>query len=257
MYQRLLCLCLACFPCLAFSQIEKVYDDKEHLRTVNPISEAGIYEGVGYSWHPNGAIARETPYAEGYMHGLEKGYFPDGNLQFTQEYHYGDRVGRYIEFFADGNLKMYQQWEEGFRSGETIVYNERGGYRMYGLYEGDSLLFAQYFDRQGNILRERYNGITTPLDTSEFEDPIFLRPEQAPLQAGVSNPCNIVLPKVPSHYIAYSCPDGIITYDPEGGLFPYQITPHSGLDVCRLYLRIKTHDHGGFVLMRRMLLQLN
>lgn len=255
---RLICLLyLACLPVFLCAQIEKVYDENEHLRTVNPISEEGIYEGTGYTWHPNGAIAKETPYAEGFIHGTEKGYFPDGSLQFTQLYRYGDRVGKYLEFHVNGLLKVSQQWEQGERAGETIVYNEAGDYRMYGLYAGDSLLFAQYFDDEGNLTRELFHGIDAPLDTSLWEDPRIFALEAGPLKSGQANACRIVIPRVPSAFIRYSCPDGIISYNPAGGQYPLLITPNKGLDSCRLYLRIQTHDEGGAALMRRMTLALH
>ncbi|MEO1450844.1 MAG: hypothetical protein AAFV07_15050, partial [Bacteroidota bacterium] len=132
-----------------------------------------------------------------------------------------------------------------------------GDYRMYGLYEGDSLLFAQYFDDHGNIVRELFNGVAAALDTSQWEDPRIVLPSGNTLRAGEANPCRIVLPKVPSAFIAYSCPDGVISYDAESDPFPLVITPHESMDVCRLYLRIKTHDNGGYAVMRRMTLMLD
>lgn len=224
-------------PMCVFSQVEKVYDDQERLQTVNPLSENGIWEGVGYSFHLNGGIAKETPFKEGNITGEEKEYYPNGNLRAVCTYREGLKDGTYTEYFDDGKVKAIQEWQMGVKQGELHVYDMYGNLSLYGMLEQDSVVFAQRFDEEGKLVAEKLGQLSQAIDTSEQLLPEVFIKDGRTLIRGKQNAVSISIPKVPTSFIRYSSPDGTISR----GVSPYflLLTPESEAETFTLYLQVQ------------------
>lgn len=225
------------FPAWTLSQVEKVYDAKERLQTVNPLSENGMWEGVGYSFHLNGGISKETPFVEGNITGEEKEYYPNGNLRAVCRYRAGLRDGVYTEYFDDGRVKASQEWKMGVKEGELHVYDVYGNLTLYGILEQDSVIFAQRFDDEGKLIAEKLGYLSEAIDTSESMMPEVFVKHGRILERGQENPVAICIPKVPTAFIRYSSPSGTI----KRGDSPYflLLNPNSDAETFTLYLRIQ------------------
>jgi len=64
-------------------------------------------------YHPDGKLARDTPYKDGYMHGVEKTYREDGSLESMTAYQHADRHGHQYIIGPDGNPEQVIRWQRG------------------------------------------------------------------------------------------------------------------------------------------------
>jgi antitoxin component YwqK of YwqJK toxin-antitoxin module len=71
------------------------------------------FTGVGYERHPNGAIIRETPYKNGFPHGIIREWDPTGQLIFEGECKNGKAHGRFTYWYPDGTVKSIAHYEWG------------------------------------------------------------------------------------------------------------------------------------------------
>ncbi|MEM7375617.1 MAG: hypothetical protein AAF587_43900 [Bacteroidota bacterium] len=236
------------FPIIA--QVEKVYDEDERLQTVNPLNESGVWEGVGYSFHPNGGVSKETPFVKGRIIGEEKEFYENGNLRSLGTYIEGVRDGVYVEYFNDGTIKLRQEWEMGIRQGELTVFDEDGNLSMYAILDHDSVVFAQRFNDQGNLISERLGFVEGLIDTTNLEEPHLFIKEGNQLQRDTANQVSIFFPKVPSKFVEYSSPDGTISSRGASIEYPLVLTPYTDGDEFRLYLRVKVRSEAQATFMR-------
>lgn len=247
-FYLLLLLAVLIHPIVA--QVEKVYDEDERLQTINPLNESGVWEGTGYSFHPNGGVAKETPFVEGRIIGEEKEFYENGNLRSLGRYTDGVRNGIYSEYFNDGTLKLSQEWEMGVKQGELNVFDEDGNLSMYAILDHDSVVFAQRFDEAGNLISERLRVLSHEIDTTGLGEPYLFFPDEKVLQRDTANQLSIFFPKVPSDFIQYSSPDGTISSEGGSAKYPLVLTPYTSGDVFRLYLRLKVRSEAQATFMR-------
>jgi hypothetical protein len=241
------------FTLRVHAQTEKVYDDAEKLVSINPIGPEGVLEGVGYTFHENGAVAMETPWVAGKIEGTEKEYYPDGTLKSVCPYQDGVRHGMYIGYHPDGSVKLRQPWVEGLRQGKTYMYYPDGSLYLLGYMEGDSLMFAQRFDENGRLISERLGQVTTPLDTAELPPPVVRLEKGGTLRAGVPHAAQVFIPGIPTAYISITSPDALVE---STGLeqWPVLLVPAQA-GFCTLYLTARTHTKAGASLVRKVVLK--
>jgi hypothetical protein len=233
---------------LSAQSVEFYYDDGTK-KSMIPLNSKGIYEGIGYEYHPNGVIAAVIPYVDGKIEGIYREYYDDGNLKSECEYIAGEKDGIYSGYYRGGQLQISQHWVKGEKEGDMFVFYSNGMLRMYSLLENDSILFAQRFDDQGMLNREKISFIAAPIDTSRLPSPeIFCRYGHNLLK-NKPNPVQVFIPQVPSKFISYASPSGKISRSEVNG-FPLMLTPDPGVDEFILYLRIKTHSSARPIMMK-------
>ncbi|MEM7657675.1 MAG: hypothetical protein AAF399_16205 [Bacteroidota bacterium] len=233
------------------AQVERVYDRDEQLVTINPLNEAGIHEGLGYSFHENGGISRETPFVEGQVQGEEKEFDEMGQLVGLMPYQDGQKHGTYRGFYADGSPKMEQAWTNGKRQGPMVVYYQGGALRMFAWMDHDSVLLAQHFAQDGQLKSEKVGLIYQPLDTNYWRSPRIYFPEGTDLTAGNAVPAKVCIPGVPADFIRFYSPDGEVGVQAHDA-FPLLLTPDPEAKAFRLFLRIKTHQHAQPSMVRQL-----
>jgi hypothetical protein len=247
---------LFCLPQALWGQIERVYDETGRLVTVNPISSEGLWEGTGYTFHENGAVALETPFESGKIEGEERAYYEDGSLFSLCPYREGRREGTFTAFFPDGRVQMTQEWLQGRREGPGIVYFFDGSLRIYAWWRGDSLLFAQRFDESGLLIDEIWKGQPVPIDTQQLGTPAFaLEEEGQPLRAGQPAYARIFFPKLPSALLSVSSLDGKIVQDRRQA-FRFELYPDPAAESFSVYVSVRNPIGGGLILFRRLIFPL-
>ena len=246
-FLHLLLACLFSIP--LFSQSVEEYYENGKLKSKTPLNDKGVFHGIGYKYHPNGEVATEIPYIDGYIDGILREFYNDGTLQSQCRYTLDKKNGLFSAYYPQGQLKINQTWINGEKSGDMFVFYPNGMLRMYGLLENDSVLFAQRFSDRGMLQGERVSFIPGPIDTSRLPAPeIFCRHGKA-LKKDHSNPVQVFIPQVPSQFISYASPSGQIGSSGEKE-FPLLLTPNPGTREFILYLRIKTHSSARPIMMR-------
>jgi len=230
-----LCLCS-----LLSAQVEKVYDDREHLQTINPINQAGMLDGGGSSFHPSGAIAKETPFVEGRIEGEEKEFDEMGRLVGKVSYRDGLKEGWYLGYYPSGKLRMKQGWKAGKRQGNMLVYYSEGALKMFAVMDQDTIQFAQHFDPKGKLTNEKVGFISQALDTTLWEKPRIFLAEADHLRSDQPTPARVVVPGVPTEFIRFYSPDGEVGLNQDPA-YPLLLYPKADASEFTLYLQIKTH----------------
>jgi len=230
-------------PVIIFAQIEKIYDEHGMLRAINPINEEGLFEGIGYSFYDDGSKKEEIPYKEGEIHGSVKEYHRNGKLKSVKIFRSGKQEGTALQYFPDGHLKMRQDWQNNMRNGPMEVFYQNGNTRIFSQLKNDSILFAQQFDINGQLLSEKTGFINHDLDTTSVKSPVFFLETGSSLQEGLSNRAQIFIPGFPTSFLSFSSLDGEIL---ESGdeRFPLLIKPNRGIQEFQLYVLIKTKSTG-------------
>jgi hypothetical protein len=241
-----LCLCS-----LLPAQVEKVYDDQEHLQTINPINEAGMLEGLGVSFHPSGAVARETPFVDGQVEGEEKEYDEMGRLIGKVSYQEGLREGWYLGYYPDGQLRMKQGWQAGKRQGNMLVYYPDGALRMFVVMDQDTIQFAQHFDPKGKLTNEKVGFIEQELDTTLWERPRIFLAQGEFLRSDQPTPVRVIVPGVPTEFIRFYSPDGEVGLS-QNPAYPLLLFPKAGASEFTLYLQIKTHTRAQAAVLQQL-----
>ncbi|MEL6624604.1 MAG: hypothetical protein AAFU33_01280 [Bacteroidota bacterium] len=240
-------------PLASLSQVEKIYDKNGQIQAINPINEEGVFDGLGYTFYPSGAVEKEIPYVEGIIQGKEKTFYESGKLKGTLDYKRGKKEGIEQVFFEDGSIKMKQKWEKDLREGSMEVFYPMGDIRIYALMQHDSILFAQYFDTTGKITSERVGFISSAIDTFDLPPVKIYIKEGKSLQSGQANSVHIVQQRIPREFVAYSSRDGLITLSNDP-LYPLAITPDEGADTFTVYMRIQVHSMAEHILVRKVVL---
>ena len=237
------------FYVLGHPQVEEVYYETGQLKSATPINNDGMFDGIAHAYYQNGEVAMETPYVRGVRHGLERAYYANGNLKAECEYQNDLLHGTYTAYFRNGEVKAVQNWEFGLRGGDFYAYYPNGDLRMYALMSADSLLFAQHFDEYGMLIAERLYHIVEPIDTSVIYAPRIYLPEGERFLNNQPNEVHICLPRIPSKFISYASPSGVIRRG-HSELYSLILQPDKQVEEFILYLRIKTHSSAQPSLLR-------
>ena len=237
-------------PHTLIAQIEKVYDEHERLKTINPLSASGVWDGLGYTFHTNGGVAKETPYVSGKIVGVEKEYYENGNLRSVCQYQEGVREGLYQQYYDDGNVKMSQEWKRGVKQGKLHVYDPVGNLSMYAIMEMDTVVFVQRFDEKGQLVAEKLGKLAEAIDSTEIGEVFCFVEDGEELLAGSENAVSVVVAKLPSSYMKFSSPDGSINRGEETDAFPLILIPETERDFFRLYVQIQLHAYSQSTLVR-------
>lgn len=118
------------------------WDENAHLKASFYYNK-GVLESTGIIYHPNGAVAKVTPFVKGEIIGKEISYYPSGQISEETEF---------VEGLRDG--KAFSYWPDGLLASEEV-------------YRKDLLLSGKYWDHQNNPI----GGIT---DGAGFR-PLFKR----------------------------------------------------------------------------------
>jgi hypothetical protein len=254
------------FGCIGFflltinilsAQVERIYDEAGNLRTVKPINPAGLYEGIGTSYYPNGVIEAEIPYQSGNIHGKLRRYWPDGALKLEQRYDHGIREGAEFRYHPNGILEMSRQWEIDRIHGFTQIQDTLARLRLLAWSYRDSVVFAQYFDAEGRLSEEKVGKWgDLHLDTAALRPVrVFTETRQA-LQAGQWYALQVVIPGVPTSLVRLSC-DHCEAFDVQGQWpYPVRLKAPVGEKEVVLYLGIKLRPGAAPMLLKMIRLSL-
>ena len=72
-----------------------------------------LYTGIAYSLYPDGSLARETQYVDGYQEGPERTWGKQGQLLSESRYHRNVLHGDLHEWYEDGSVKIRAKYEYG------------------------------------------------------------------------------------------------------------------------------------------------
>jgi hypothetical protein len=250
---RLTCFWLALSVSVSFvsAQNAKTYYENGNLKASVPVSEDGFFEGKGYTFYQDGEMAMETNYERGKREGWETEYYPTGEV--LGECYYKDdlRQGWYTGYHLNGAIKLKQHWADGKKEGPMQVYFENGKLHMFALMQGDSTVFAQRFDEEGELLNEILKPSFAYIDTALMGEPIVRLEQGDKLQKGKLNTAKAFIPGVPTAFISYFSPHGQVLTT-EDTAWPLALIPKGNAEHFVLYLRIKTHAEAQPVLLKKI-----
>jgi antitoxin component YwqK of YwqJK toxin-antitoxin module len=78
-----------------------------------------LFSGVGYENWPDGKLKSETPYRDGYRHGVDREWYPSGQLKSEQHFENGGAHGTSRQWYESGALKSDETYER------TILVSRR------------------------------------------------------------------------------------------------------------------------------------
>ena len=233
------------------AQVERIYDDEGHLRTIKPINDAGRYEGVAISYYPDGMIEQEVPYEDGLIHGVMRRYWPDGELSKEVHYQAGEQEGLERSYHPNGTLEMERNWVAGHLQGRMTVQDTLQRMRLLIWMQTDSVVFAQRFGPEGRLTHEKIGRWDDfRLDSSTLSPVRVFAQEELPLQAGRWHALQAFLPGVPLALTQVNC-EGCQDFEARQGLpYPLHLLPAEGQQSLTLYLGIRLRPGAAPVLMR-------
>lgn len=234
------------------AQVAKTFYENGNLQSTVPLNEAGLLEGLGYTFYQTGELAMETRFQAGRREGEEREFYPDGTLLGVCSYVEDKREGWYLGYFENGQTKLRQYWQNGVKQGPMLVFFEDGGLHLFAQMEQDSTVFAQRFDEQGKLLNELLKPFSEPIDTAWIGEPVLeLLTQQKTLIPGKPNAAKVYLPGVPTAYLSFHSPQGKIRANNDPA-WPLLLVPEGKPPSFDLYLRIKTHPEAQAILTKQI-----
>jgi len=103
------------------------------------------------TWFPNGNVAAEIEYKDGFLDGQYKLYFTNGRLRFADSLKYGDIEGRYVVYYDNGQIKDDYLYLHSNMNGPYTEYNEKGVLTEKGyFYDGSAHGVTELYDDNGH-----------------------------------------------------------------------------------------------------------
>jgi len=139
----------------ALDTIRETYSDGTLSRIYTVLRGTTIREGVATSYHPNGKVAVEAPYANGKLNGVFRSYFENGNLWQTIGYKNGIEEGFSTTYFENGSKKSKETYRSGILHGTVEEFYDSGKLRrrlpyILGQLHGT----AKVYDELGAVIEE-------------------------------------------------------------------------------------------------------
>ncbi len=94
-----------------------------------------VAHGPTVSYHPQGSIAKISPYYEGLLEGEVKLFFPNGQVEASTPFSAGKRQGHYEAFYSQGNKREVGNYEGDKLQGLFSTYYEDGALASQTYYE--------------------------------------------------------------------------------------------------------------------------
>ena len=95
------------------------------------------FTGIGCEYFPDSTLKSETPYKDGWVHGLAKEWYPGGQLLSECHCRRGVKFGRYREWHPNGELKIDANYELGIEL-EYLEWDEGGELKKQRKLDPDS-----------------------------------------------------------------------------------------------------------------------
>jgi len=103
------------------------------------------------TWFPNGKVAAEIEYKDGFLNGAYKLYYTNGQLRYQDSLKYGEAEGRYVIYYDNGQIKGDYVYLHGSMNGPYTEYNEKGVLTEKGYYyDGSAHGVIELFDDNGH-----------------------------------------------------------------------------------------------------------
>ena len=142
-------------PAPALDTVKTTFADGKLARVYTVLKGTEIREGLSISYHPNGKVAVEAPYANGVLNGVLRTYFENGNLWQTIGYKDGDEEGVSMTYFENGKKKKKETYKEGVLFGAVEEYSTEGKLQRRIPYENGQVHgMAKIFDEKGAVVEE-------------------------------------------------------------------------------------------------------
>lgn len=139
----------------ALDTVKTAFPDGSLSRIYTVRKGTNIREGVSISYHPNGKVAVEAPYANGVLNGVLRTYFENGNLWQTIGYKDGDEEGVSVTYFENGKKKKKETFKDGVLFGAVEEYSTEGKLLRRIPYENGQVHgLAKVFDEKGAVAEE-------------------------------------------------------------------------------------------------------
>ena len=79
------------------------------------------------SYHQNGRLSQEIPYAHGKRHGTAREYFDNGERRAEYTYWNGKKNGQKFVWYRNGHLRSKHYYQDDKLDGEARTYYEQDG----------------------------------------------------------------------------------------------------------------------------------
>lgn len=94
--------------------------------------------GTRCSYHQNGRLSQETPYAHGVIHGTMRKYWDNGNKREEHPYWNGQRNGTKYAWRKDGIRLETINYVDGRKHGEARSFSNNGNLSRCSIYNHGS-----------------------------------------------------------------------------------------------------------------------
>ena len=112
-------------------------------------------------------LVKETPYANGYIHGTQKEYFDDGTTKRIINFNKDAFDGEFIVYFPDGKIRISGIYKMGLKDTIWTYYEENGDTLFTETYEEGVML--KRLDTKGKLVKIEYEPDTARLDIDPSE----------------------------------------------------------------------------------------
>ena len=130
-----------------------------------------VFDGKNRIWEDSGALIAEISYEKGMLHKPSYYYYPSGKLQKVIPYEQDLINGDILAYDEEGNVIECISYKGGNREGKATRSWSLGQMQYEEFYEGDKLLSAGYFDKEGALLGsiEQGNGYKAEMEETTLK----------------------------------------------------------------------------------------
>jgi antitoxin component YwqK of YwqJK toxin-antitoxin module len=136
----------------------------EGVADINELAQnSWVFDGCSMVYNEQGSLTAKMHYNKGLLDGATTYYFDTGAIEKIEPFSQGLPHGDVIVYDQLHNIRDKIPYERGQKNGEAIGYFSDGKIRYKESYQKDSLINAEYFSLDGNLLANIADGVGTQI----------------------------------------------------------------------------------------------
>ena len=117
-----------------------------------------IFDEVCKAWDENGNLLSIFNYEKGLLEGNSQYFHPNGKIEKIENYSKNELTGEVIHYNETGEIILKSNYLKGKKHGRSEGFFEKNKTAFFEEYENDLLITAKYFDKDGYIFTDIFEG---------------------------------------------------------------------------------------------------